>query len=177
MSSFFIYQVIATAFFIFFAADSLGRKLSLFISAIGMGTLFFIIGAVLKTHPPPKLIPGTAINPPPASKGMAAMLYIYVCFYSMGWGPLPWVYVSDIFPTRTRHYGLALASASQWLFSKSCILFVSSNMLMNAPTDFVVSKVTPTMITDLGYKIFFMFGTINILAMGAFSLYVICWLG
>ena len=50
-------------------------------------------------------------------------------------------------------------------------------MLINAPTDFVVSKVTPTMITDLGYKIFFMFGTINILAMGAFSLYVICWLG
>ena len=119
MSSFFISQVIASAFFIFFAADSLGRKLSLFISAIGMGTLFFAIGAILKTHPPPKLIPGTAINPPPASKGMAAMLYIYVCFYSMGWGPLPWVYVSDIFPTRTRHYGLALASASQWLFSKS----------------------------------------------------------
>ena len=119
MSSFFIPQVIATAFFIFFAADSLGRKLSLFISAIGMGTLFFIIGAVLKTHPPPKLVPGTTINPPPASKGMAVMLYIYVCFYSMGWGPLPWVYVSDIFPTRTRHYGLALASASQWLFSTS----------------------------------------------------------
>ncbi|EDR12046.1 uncharacterized protein LACBIDRAFT_183424 [Laccaria bicolor S238N-H82] len=147
-----VVKVIATAFFIFFAADSLGRKLSLFISAIGMGTLFFIIGAILKTHPPPKLIPGTTINPPPASKGMAAMLYIYVCFYSMGWGPLPWVYVSDIFPTRTRHYGLALASASQWLFN------------------FVVSKVTPTMITNLGFKIFFMFGTINIVAMGAFSL-------
>ena len=33
-------------------------------------------------------------------------------------GPLPWVYVADIFPTRTRHYGLAVASASQWLWSK-----------------------------------------------------------
>ena len=50
-----------------------------------MGTLFFIIGALLKTHPPP----ATGDNPPPASKAMAAMLYIYVCFYSMGWGPLP----------------------------------------------------------------------------------------
>lgn len=32
-------------------------------------------------------------------------------------GPLPWVYVADIFPTRTRHFGLAVASSSQWLFS------------------------------------------------------------
>ncbi|KAF9457604.1 general substrate transporter [Collybia nuda] len=142
-----VIKVVATAIFIFFAVESLGRKLSLIISSIGMGSLFFIIGAILKTHPPdPK-----AASPPPASQAMAGMLYIYVCFYSMGWGPLPWVYVSDIFPTRTRHYGLALASASQWLWN------------------FVVSKVTPDMITNLGYKIFLMFGAVNIGAMGLFS--------
>ncbi|KAF8151348.1 general substrate transporter [Crassisporium funariophilum] len=150
-----VVKVVATAIFIFGFVETLGRKLSLFISAIGMGTLFFIIGAILKTHPPPIIAVGqTPPSPPPASKAMAAMLYIYVCFYSMGWGPLPWVYVSDIFPTRTRHYGLALASASQWLWN------------------FVVSKVTPMMITDLKYKIFFQFGTINIVGMGIFSLLI-----
>jgi len=41
-------------------------------------------------------------------------------------GPIPWIYVSDIFPTRTRHYGLALASASQWLWSKLCYFPVVS---------------------------------------------------
>ncbi|KZP02897.1 hypothetical protein FIBSPDRAFT_1055582 [Athelia psychrophila] len=70
----------------------------------------------------------------------------------MGWGPLPWVYVSDIFPTRTRHYGLATASGSQWLFN------------------FVVSKVTPTLELDLGYKLFFMFAAINIGGMATFAL-------
>ena len=79
-----IVKTVATAIFVFFLVDSLGRKLSLFISGLGMGTLFFIIGAILKTHPPTG-----SVNPPPASKAMAAMLYIYVCFYSMGWGPLP----------------------------------------------------------------------------------------
>ncbi|KAF9457606.1 general substrate transporter [Collybia nuda] len=147
-----VVKVVATAIFIFFGVETLGRKGSLFVSAMGMGTLFFIIGAILKTHPPPVLPKGvTPPTPPPASRAMAGMLYIYVCFYSMGWGPLPWVYVSDIFPTRTRHYGLALASATQWLFN------------------FVVSKVTPDMISDLGYKIFLMFAAVNIGAMGLFS--------
>ena len=82
-----IVKVVATALFVFFLVDSLGRKLSLFISGMGMGILFFIIGALLKSFPPPAS--GTGANPPPASKAMAAMLYIYVCFYSMGWGPLP----------------------------------------------------------------------------------------
>ncbi|KAG6917089.1 hypothetical protein DXG01_003978 [Tephrocybe rancida] len=150
-----VVKVVATALFIFFGVETLGRRLSLFISAIGMGTLFYIIGALLKTHPPPPVIPGLpAPAPPPASKAMAGLLYIYVCFYSMGWGPLPWVYVSDIFPTRTRHYGLALASSSQWLWN------------------FVVSKVTPQMVTNLGYKIFIMFATVNIGAMAVFSLLI-----
>lgn len=80
------YQVAATAIFIFFFVETLGRKLSLFISAMGMGILFFIIGSILKTHPPPTPVPGQTVNPPPASQAMAGMLYIYVCFYSMGWG-------------------------------------------------------------------------------------------
>jgi MFS family permease len=105
---------------VFFFVETLGRRNALLISAIGMGTLFFIIGAILKTHPPFVPVKGQPVPPPqPASKAMAGMLYIYVCFYSMGWGPLPWVYVADIFPTRTRHYGLAVASATQWLFSSS----------------------------------------------------------
>ncbi|KAF8880291.1 general substrate transporter [Infundibulicybe gibba] len=150
-----VIKLVATTIFIFFGVETLGRRMSLFISAMGMGTLFFIIGAILKTHPPPATGPNVA--PPvlsPASKAMAAMLYIYVCFYSMGWGPLPWVYVSDIFPTRTRHYGIALASASQWLWN------------------FVVSKVTPQMKTNLGYKLFLMFATVNIGAMAVFSLLI-----
>jgi len=150
-----VVKLVATTFFIFFGVEALGRKVSLFVSAMGMGTLFFIIGAILKTHPPPATSANVAApNPPPASKAMAAMLYIYVCFYSMGWGPLPWVYVSDIFPTRTRQYGIALASASQWLWN------------------YVVSKVTPTLNTDLGYKMFLMFASINIGGMAVFALLI-----
>ncbi|KAG6835767.1 hypothetical protein H0H93_014874, partial [Arthromyces matolae] len=148
-------KVVATSTFVFFGIETLGRKLPLFISAIGMGTLFFIIGAILKTHPPP----ASTTSPPPASKAMAGLLYIYACFWATGWGPLPWVYVSEIFPTRTRHYGVAVASSSQWLWSGLTIYAL----------DFVVTKVTPQMITNLGYKIFLMFATVHIGALAVFS--------
>ncbi|KAJ7582017.1 general substrate transporter [Mycena floridula] len=150
-----VMKVASTIAFISVGIETLGRKKSLFISAMGMGTFFFIIGAILKTHPPPAVDANHAPpSPSPASRAMAAMLYLYVCFYSMGWGPVPWVYVSDIFPTRTRHYGLAVASASQWLWN------------------FVLSKQTPQMVTNLGYKLFLMFATVNIGAMGLFSLLI-----
>lgn len=37
-------------------------------------------------------------------------------------------------------------------------------------TDFVLAKVTPDLVSDLGYKIFLMFATINVAGMGLFSL-------
>ena len=166
-----VIKVIATTLFIYVAVDSLGRKRSLLISAMGMGTLFFILGALLKMFPPdPK-----ASTPSPASKAMAATLYIYVCFYSLGWGPLPWVYSSDIFPTRTRHYGLACASASQWLWS-------ALNLPLHPPVesrdpdtylpDFVITYNTPMWVTKLGWKLFIVYATINIGVMTTFSLII-----
>jgi len=145
-----IVKVVATSIFIFFGVEKFGRKWSLFTSAIFMGTFFYIVGALQKTHPPV----ASAGHPSSASKGMAALLYLYCVAYSFGWGPLPWVYVSDIFPNRTRHYGLGVASASQWLFN------------------FVVSKITPSMETHLGYKLFLTFATINFLGMAVFALII-----
>ncbi|KAG8901791.1 hypothetical protein FRC01_009744 [Tulasnella sp. 417] len=146
-----IVKVVATAIFIFVGVEWFGRKWSLFWSAIWMGIFFYMVGALQKTHPPAVRSDDYV---PPASKAMAGLLYIYCVAYSFGWGPLPWVYVSDIFPNRTRHYGLAFASATQWLFN------------------FVISKITPTLVSKLGWKLFIMFATINVLGMGTFSLLI-----
>ena len=43
-------------------------------------------------------------------------------------------------------------------------------LTLSSFTDFVVAKVTPTLETDLGYKLFLMFATINIGGMAVFSL-------
>jgi len=43
---------------------------------------------------------------------------------------------------------------------------------LTRPEDFVVAKITPTLESDLGFKLFMMFATINIGGMAVFSLSV-----
>ena len=68
------------------------------------------------------------------------MIHLDVIGYSASWGPVPWVYVGEIFPTRLRAYGVGLGSATQWLFN------------------FVITYITPAAINDIGWRTFVMFG-------------------
>ncbi|KAJ5677204.1 uncharacterized protein N7477_002837 [Penicillium maclennaniae] len=125
-------KVVATAIFLLIGIDRWGRKRSLIGGAVWMASMMFIIGAVLATHPPNP--DSTSVSP--ASTAMVAMIYLYVIGYSFSWGPTPWVYLSEIFPTRLRAYGVGLGAASQWLFN------------------FVITEVTP----PIGWRTFLMFG-------------------
>jgi hypothetical protein len=74
-----------------------------------MGTFLFMIGAVFNTHrPDPK-----ATSASGASIGMAVLIYLFVIPYCFSWGGLVWVYISELFDTRSRAYGIAFANASQ----------------------------------------------------------------
>jgi hypothetical protein len=80
-----------------------------------MGTFLFLIGAVFNTHPPVKRAADQAGPVSGASIGMAVLIYLFVIPYCFSWGGLVWVYISELFDTRSRSYGIACANASQWL--------------------------------------------------------------
>ncbi|RDW65252.1 hypothetical protein BP5796_09944 [Coleophoma crateriformis] len=128
-------KVVATGIFLLIGIDKLGRRWSLVLGAAWMMSMMFILGAVLHTHPP------TNVNTvSPASIGMVVMIYLYVIGYSASWGPIPWVYLSEIFPTRLRSYGVGLGAATQWLFN------------------FCITEITPNAINAIGWRTFLMFG-------------------
>ncbi|KAJ5392052.1 hypothetical protein N7509_007542 [Penicillium cosmopolitanum] len=129
-------KVIATAIFLLVGIDRWGRKYSMMGGAAWMAVMMFIIGAVLATHPP--VTGATSVSSP--SIAMVAMIYLYVIGYSFSWGPTPWVYLGEIFPTRLRSYGVGLGAATQWLFN------------------FVITEITPRAINSIGWKTFIMFG-------------------
>lgn len=142
-------KVITTAIFLIIGIDKLGRRKSLLFGAAWMMTMMFIIGGVLHTHPP------TNVNTvSPASIAMVVMIYLYVIGYSASWGPIPWVYLSEIFPTRLRSYGVGMGAATQWLFN------------------FVITEVTPNAVAHIGWRTFLMFG-IFCLSMGVWVFFFI----
>ncbi|CAI7585478.1 unnamed protein product [Penicillium viridicatum] len=138
-------KVVATAIFLVVGIDRWGRKKSLIGGAAWMASMMFIIGAVLATNPPDT----KAKSVSSASTAMVAMIYLYVIGYSASWGPVPWVYLGEIFPTRLRAYGVGFGAATQWLFN------------------FVITEITPRAINKIGWKTFLMFG-IFCFAMGTF---------
>ncbi len=53
--------------------------------------------------------------------GMAQLalygLFAYIAFFAVSLGPLPWLYMSELFPLALRSKGMALASVANWSFN------------------------------------------------------------
>jgi len=41
-------------------------------------------------------------------------LLVYVAFFSLGWGPLPWVITAEVLPVRAKSLAGGIATASNW---------------------------------------------------------------
>jgi MFS family permease len=105
-------KVVACSIFVFFLADRVGRRQVLIWGAVFMAVCQITTAIVVKEIPSPDTGEVT-------SSGMAtvALIYLFVIAYNFSWGPLPWPYVSEIFPTRIREPGVAVGVSSQWAFN------------------------------------------------------------
>lgn len=91
----------------FWAIERFGRRTLLIAGAALMLVCEFIIAAV-----------GTAL---PGSETASTVLIVFVCIYIFGfattWGPCAWVVIGEIFPLPIRAKGVALSTASNWLWN------------------------------------------------------------
>ncbi|WPH00806.1 Hypothetical protein R9X50_00363600 [Acrodontium crateriforme] len=138
-------KFVACLTFVILVADNIPRRYILTGGAIFMSACQLTTAAVVKTHPAPDK-PHTT----PSGIATVALIYLFVIAYNFSWGPLPWPYVAEIFPTRTREPGIAIGVASQWLFN------------------FVFSISTPYMIKNMGWGTFLLWGLFD-LAIALFS--------
>jgi hypothetical protein len=122
-----IVKFLGVLFFLIFMADSLGRRRSLFYTSIIMVVWMFYIGFYVRFDPPVK---GKAI--PPAGYVALVFIYLFALSFEIGWGPVCWIYVSEIPTARLRSMNVSMAAATQWLFN------------------FVVAKSVPTMLVTVG---------------------------
>ena len=135
-----VVKVVGVLTFQIFILDRIGgRRIPFMAGAFSMGSCMLIIACLVATHPP------NAKSTKTTSAGIAAIIFTYAenFSYQMSWGPLPWLYLGEIFSSRTRDIGVASGAASQWLFN------------------FVMSQITPYAISNIGWRTFLMFAIFN----------------
>lgn len=109
----------------------------------------FYIGFYVRFDPPQA---GVAV--PPAGYVAIVMIFLFASFFQFGWGPVCWIYVSEIPTARLRALNVAMAAATQWLFN------------------FVVARATPNMMATVGkggYGTYFIYGCF------CFSMFFFTW--
>ncbi|KAK1143269.1 hypothetical protein N8T08_006796 [Aspergillus melleus] len=136
-----VVKVVGVSIFQLFVMDRIGRRVPFMAGAFAMGSFMLIIACVLATHP--TSASGEQSGATKAGIAMIIMTYAEAFSFNMSWGPLPWLYVGEIFSSRTREIGVAVGAASQWLFN------------------FMMSQVTPHAIDNIGWRMFLMFAIFN----------------
>jgi sugar porter (SP) family MFS transporter len=82
--------------------DKVGRKPLLLIAAAGMGVSQLLLGAAFRVEG----FSGT---------GILLLILLYIAFFAMAMGPIVWVVMSEIFPTRMRGSAMAIATVALWV--------------------------------------------------------------
>jgi len=83
--------------------DRLGRRPLFIFAFIGTALSLVVIGWAMGSGAPPAI-------------GLIG-LFAYIAVFAMSLGPLPWLYMSELFPLQLRSRGMALASVSNWSFN------------------------------------------------------------
>ncbi|OAL51676.1 MFS quinate transporter-like protein QutD [Pyrenochaeta sp. DS3sAY3a] len=142
-----IVKIVVTAIGLMAFTEQLGRKWSLMIGSIGQAFAMFYIGVNMAVHPPTGELDGN-------STFAIVCVYLFVVFYSFGWGPTPFILSSECSPNHVRSLLMAAALMTQWLFN------------------FVIAKITPLMLADITYGTFLLFGSACII-MGIWTVFCV----
>lgn len=131
-------KVVSCGLFIVFLSDRFGRKRLLFIGAALMSIGLLATGALVRsishdaTTPsqPPSPHSSVAAGITPKTIVTIILIYFTISVFNFSWGPLPWPYTSEIFPTRIRESGVAIAVGANWIF----------NLLWSSATPYLIAE-------------------------------------
>ena len=110
----------------FWTVERFGRRTILLIGAFGMLVCQFLVAIVgvtvgfNHTHPDPDRAPDsddTIADNISAVNAQIAFIAIFIFFFASTWGPGAWILIGEIFPLPIRSRGVALSTASNWLWN------------------------------------------------------------
>lgn len=105
----------------FWTIEKFGRRPLLIWGALGMVICQFLVA----------IIGVTDGQNHKAVSAMISFICIYVFFFASTWGPGAWVIIGEIYPLPIRSRGVALSTASNWLWN--CVSFILYTLSLLPP--------------------------------------------
>src|ERR1700710_2566733 len=109
----------------FWTVERFGRRTILIYGALGMLICQFLVAiigvSVGFNHTHSVLdsagVATTVANNKGAVNAQIAFIAIFIAFFAATWGPGAWIVIGEIFPLPIRSRGVALSTASNWLWN------------------------------------------------------------
>ena len=131
-------------------ADKYGRCRLLWWSALGMFLACMTIATISEKI---LVVSGEGLYTTYASTStsgsyvIVAMVFFFVMNFAYGWGPIVWVYNSEIFPLRCRSRCVATSTCANWI------------------GNYLIAQCTPILLGKIGFLTFYIFGSFSLLAL------------
>lgn len=123
--------------------DRVGRKVLLLVASAGMGISLGFLGRTF----------GTGADGS-AGAGVVAFVLAYVAFFALAMGPVVWVVLAEIFPTKIRGRAMSIATVCLWA------------------ANFAVTQLFPLMLERLQGSVFFVYAVLCAVAFVFVALFV-----
>ena len=107
--------------------EHFGRRKSLIIGAAWMFMCFMVFASIGHFA----LDVETPENTPKPGIAMVVFACLFIVGYASTWGPMVWAIIAELYPSRYRARGMALATASNWLW----------NFLIGFFTSFITAEI------------------------------------
>ncbi|CAJ1387762.1 unnamed protein product, partial [Effrenium voratum] len=121
--------------------DRVGRMTLLFFSASGMAICCIVLAVVGHA-----CFKDDSVQCGDAAKyAMAGAIFFNIFNFAYGWGPVVWIYCSEIFPLKYKTKANGLTTDANWV------------------GNFLIGFAPPWLIANLGFKTFWIFAAINII--------------
>jgi MFS family permease len=129
-----------------FVVESWGRRKLLIIGSIGMAISQLLIATFATAS-------GNR-NPTTQNQILIIFVAVFLFFFASTWGPVVWVVTSEIYPLKVRAKSMSISTASNWIL----------NFGIAYGTPYMVDSEGTPGSTDLGSRIFFLWGACCILS-------------
>ncbi|KAJ1900497.1 hypothetical protein LPJ66_001429 [Kickxella alabastrina] len=136
--------------------DRWGRRKTLIFGSLGCGLTYFIkaVATGATQHKTYDEDGSLNLNLPKGASYLAiVMMYLFVVSFAMSWGPIGWIYPSEIFPMHMRSKANSITTASNWLFN------------------FVIGLVAPILIKKITWGLDLIFAIIMFASVGIIYLF------